>query len=75
MTDNPRTHLSDGRQIVTVETGYAYAVPRGATLQLGDTVRVPPPFWDPHGRPRIVKVVRLGTNYLGDLVQCTVFVA
>lgn len=66
-----RALTHDGRQIVTVSTGYAYAAPQGRDLKIGDTVRVPAPFW--HGSsaaPVQVEVTAIGTKFQGSLVDC-----
>ena len=68
--DELRTRTSDGRQIVTVSTGYSYAAPRGHELAVGDKVYVPAPYWLLSAPPQVVEVISIGTKYQGDLVDC-----
>ncbi|MEU8001083.1 hypothetical protein AB0B66_07980 [Catellatospora sp. NPDC049111] len=64
-----RTH--DGRQIVTVSTGYAYAAPAGREFGIGEKVRVAAAFWHGAGAaPQLVEVTALGTKYTGSLANC-----
>lgn len=66
---NFRERLPDGRQIVTVERGLAYAMPPGITVAVGDQVSVPAPFWQGSGAPpQRVMVTALGSSYTGALV-------
>ncbi|GAA2533187.1 hypothetical protein [Pilimelia columellifera] len=66
---NHRERTPDGRQIVTVERGYAYAMPPGISVAVGDQVSIPAPYW--HGSsapPQRVTVTALGSSYTGSLV-------
>jgi hypothetical protein len=64
-----RERTPDGRQVVTVERGYAYVMPPGVTVAVGDHVSVPAPFWHGSGAsPQRVAVTALGSSYVGSLV-------
>ncbi|GIF96573.1 hypothetical protein [Catellatospora citrea] len=66
-----RMRTQDGRQIVTVSTGYAYAAPAGREFGTGDKVHVAAPFWHGAGAaPQLVEVTALGTKYTGSLANC-----
>jgi hypothetical protein len=66
-----RVRTPGGRQILTVNTGYAYAAPQGREFGIGDKVRVQAPFWHESGAaPQLVEVTALGTRYQGSLADC-----
>ena len=64
-----RTHDHQGRQIVVLDGRLTYAWSGSPELAIGDTVRVPGPYFDPY--PRNCKVTSLGSSYIGSLVEIT----
>lgn len=45
---------------------YTYQIAR--SVQVGETVEVPPPYWSPHGSWQPATVMVLGSDYSGDLL-------
>lgn len=59
-----KVRLDNGR-LYTYEVSVPYCGPGVFAVDVGDVVAIPPPFWAPGGRPQLVEIAEIGSDYRG----------